>query len=85
MADQQDTGFADPFVNSNASSSAKSYLKWDCLVFHDLDMLPMDLRNVYNCSGKVRNIINIPGSCVCIDKNLTKYLANSHEFWSEQH
>ena len=68
MADQQDTGFADPFVKCNASSSAKSYLKWDCLVFHDLDMLPMDIRNVYNCSGRVNILLFKHSLCVYIDK-----------------
>ena len=29
---------------------------WQCLVFHDVDMLPMDATNVYNCSGKVKRI-----------------------------
>ena len=24
--------------------------RWDCLVFHDLDMLPMSSSNFYNCS-----------------------------------
>ena len=27
--------------------------QWDCLVFHDLDMLPMKLENVYKCGAKV--------------------------------
>ena len=27
--------------------------KWDCVIFHDLDMLPMDMRNSYNCAEKV--------------------------------
>ena len=26
---------------------------WECAVFHDVDHLPEDARNVYRCSGQV--------------------------------
>ena len=26
---------------------------WNCLIFHDLDMLPMSLENIYKCGTKV--------------------------------
>lgn len=26
--------------------------RWDCLIFHDVDLIPMDDRNLYNCPGE---------------------------------
>uniref|UniRef100_A0A914ER50 Beta-1,4-N-acetylgalactosaminyltransferase n=1 Tax=Acrobeloides nanus TaxID=290746 RepID=A0A914ER50_9BILA len=31
---------------------ASQIYNWDCYIFHDIDSLPEDLRNVYNCSDK---------------------------------
>lgn len=36
--------------NSSSSSSSSSY--WDCFVFHDVDLIPEDLRLHYTCNPK---------------------------------
>ena len=36
-----------------AEQEENGYNSWDCFVFHDLDMLPLDQRNTYNCSDRV--------------------------------
>jgi hypothetical protein len=30
--------------------------KWDCFVFHDIDLLPEDRRNIYSCSEFPRHM-----------------------------
>ena len=39
-----------------ASKTTGETSRWDCLVFHDLDMLPMDLKANYTCGDKVREL-----------------------------
>lgn len=29
---------------------------WDCFIFHDIDLLPMDDRNLYNCPDQPRHM-----------------------------
>lgn len=29
---------------------------WDCFIFHDIDLLPMDDRNLYNCYEQPRHM-----------------------------
>ena len=29
---------------------------WDCFVFHDVDLLPEDPRNIYNCPEEPRHM-----------------------------
>lgn len=47
MADNDTTQERDP-VKQFPRQGNKN---WDCLVFHDLDMLPMDTQNNYSCSS----------------------------------
>ena len=30
--------------------------KFDCFIFHDVDLIPMDLCNVYKCGDKPRHL-----------------------------
>ena len=30
--------------------------KWDCFIFHDVDLLPEDDRNIYNCPETPRHL-----------------------------
>lgn len=29
---------------------------WDCFIFHDIDLLPLDDRNLYNCPDQPRHM-----------------------------
>ncbi|XP_075166518.1 beta1,4-N-acetylgalactosaminyltransferase A [Haematobia irritans] len=41
---------------------AMKLYKWDCFIFHDVDLLPLDNRNLYNCPRQPRHM------SVAIDK-----------------
>ena len=41
-------GFAEALVDAND--------KWDCFVFHDVDLLPEDVRNIYSCPESPRHM-----------------------------
>ena len=41
--------------NIGFSEVNKEY-KFDCFIFHDVDLLPIDLRNVYGCTTKPRHM-----------------------------
>ncbi|XP_013110350.2 beta-1,4-N-acetylgalactosaminyltransferase bre-4 isoform X1 [Stomoxys calcitrans] len=41
---------------------AMKLFKWDCFIFHDVDLLPLDNRNLYNCPRQPRHM------SVAIDK-----------------
>lgn len=30
--------------------------QWDCFIFHDVDLLPLDDRNLYNCPRQPRHM-----------------------------
>ncbi|XP_037048101.1 beta-1,4-N-acetylgalactosaminyltransferase bre-4-like isoform X2 [Bradysia coprophila] len=35
---------------------AQKLADWDCFIFHDIDLLPMDDRNLYNCPDQPRHM-----------------------------
>lgn len=35
---------------------ALKILPWDCFIFHDVDLLPLDERNLYNCPNQPRHM-----------------------------
>ncbi|XP_055916329.1 beta-1,4-N-acetylgalactosaminyltransferase bre-4 [Eupeodes corollae] len=35
---------------------ALKLLPWDCFIFHDVDLLPLDERNLYNCPNQPRHM-----------------------------
>ena len=35
---------------------AKKLFKFDCVIFHDVDMIPEDDRNMYSCMNAPRHI-----------------------------
>lgn len=37
-------------MNIGFLESIKDYDKWDCFIFHDIDMLPEDQRIIYKCN-----------------------------------
>lgn len=43
--------------------------QWDCFIFHDVDLIPLDDRNLYNCPRQPRHM------SVAIDKLNFKYVA----------
>lgn len=42
--------------------------QWDCFIFHDVDLIPLDDRNLYNCPRQPRHM------SVAIDKLNFKYV-----------
>lgn len=35
---------------------ALKFFKWDCFIFHDVDLLPLDKRNLYTCPKEPRHM-----------------------------
>lgn len=42
-------------MNIGFAEALKLY-KWDCFIFHDIDLLPMDDRNLYTCPDQPRHM-----------------------------
>ncbi|XP_002131986.2 uncharacterized protein LOC100186766 [Ciona intestinalis] len=43
-------------LNVGFSEALKHYNKYDCVIFHDVDLLPEDDRNIYTCSSQPKHM-----------------------------
>lgn len=43
-------------MNVASKMAAKRYPQYDCLIFHDVDMIPEDARNLYRCGRFPRHL-----------------------------
>ena len=81
-------------INVGFTEAMKDF-QWDCFIFHDVDLLPEDDRNLYNCPEKPRHMSvavdkfnyklpykEIFGGVVAISTNLFRELNGfSNLFW----
>ena len=49
-------------------NEALKYFPYDCFVFHDVDLLPEDDRNLFDCSSSPQHM------CPALDKFKYKYM-----------
>lgn len=57
MVEQSSTGSFNraSLMNIGYVEALKLY-EWDCFIFHDVDLLPLDDRNLYNCPDQPRHM-----------------------------